>query len=107
MTFHIRVDALGCDASPARSAAAAERHDDVVHIGQVFHYLQRVCAHARDEQRLVDRVDIAVAFFLAEPLRVFVGHVEVWSVVNDLRAEAFDGRYLAGVRAFRHAGRCT
>ena len=101
--LYVRVHALCHDASPARAAASAQRHHDAVNVRQIFQYLKRVCADARYQHRLVDRVNIAVALFFGEPLRVFVCQVKVRAVVNNPRAQALYRRHLVRVRALRHA----
>ena len=63
-----RIDALRDDARSAGAAAAADRDNYHVNVGQVFQDFQCVCAHACDQLRLVNRINVSVAFFFGENL---------------------------------------
>ena len=58
---NVGVDRRRDDAGAGRAAAAADRHDDHIGGGLILEHLQRPGAYARDQQRLVAGMDVAVA----------------------------------------------
>ncbi|HEY7794295.1 MAG TPA: hypothetical protein VIA10_09840 [Gaiellaceae bacterium] len=94
---------LGDDARSGRAAAAPDRDQDHVHLGQLLEQLERLGADAGDQVRLVPGVDVAVPVLARERLAVLTRLVEVPAVDDQLGAERRHRVQLHRVRVLRDA----
>ncbi len=102
---HAGTDGRGDDAGAGRAAAAADRDDDRVERRLFLQDLERPGGDARDQQRLVAGVHVAVAVLGREPLAVLARVVEVAAVDDELGAEAAHRGDLDRVRVLGDADR--
>ena len=93
--------------APAAPLPPPIGHDDRVDVGPVLDDLERLGADARDQERLVAGVDVAIAVLGGEGLAVLAGRVEVLPVHDQLGAERPHRGELHRVRVLGHAdARC-
>ena len=98
-----RADGLGHHAGPGRPAAAADRDHDHVGVRLGLEDLQGVGGHARDELRLIPRVDVPVAVLGGLLLAVLAGLVEVAAREDHLGAQRLHRLHLDRVGLLGHA----
>jgi hypothetical protein len=86
----------------AGAAAAADRHDDHLHVRQFLEDLQRVGADSGDEQRFVRGVDVTQPAFVLQRFDFFARFVEVAPVLDHFGSIGPHRGVLLGIVPERH-----
>ena len=94
-----RVDGFGDNSGAANAAAGADRHDDHINLGQLFHNFQAIGADPMDKG-FIGRADKGASPFLGYLGNPLSGAVKIRAMKNDLCPQPPHGGNLAGIGAF-------